>query len=66
MRFPIQELDVDQYMQTIESLLNDNDCHLFIDTNIISQLYKLKERKASLRQLERLTGIGKSLIYRMR
>lgn len=38
MRFPKQELDIDQYMQTIESLLNDKDCHLFIDTNIISQL----------------------------
>ena len=31
-----------------------------------SVLIELKERKASLRQLERLTGIGKSLIYRMR
>ena len=29
-------------------------------------LIELKERKASLRQLERLTGIGKSMIYRMR
>ena len=43
MRFPKQELDIDQYMQTIESLLNDKDCHLFIDTNIISQLYKLND-----------------------
>ena len=31
-----------------------------------SVLIELKERKASLRQLERLTGIGKSMIYRMR
>lgn len=30
-----------------------------------SVLIELKERKASLRQLERLTGIGKSMIYRM-
>lgn len=43
MRFPKQELDIDQYMQTINSLLNDNECHLFIDTNIISQLYKLND-----------------------
>ena len=31
-----------------------------------SVLIELKERKASLRQLERLTGIGQSLIYRLR
>jgi len=43
MRFPKQELDIDQYMQTIDGLLNDNECHLFIDTNIISQLYKLND-----------------------
>ncbi len=43
MRFPKQELDIDQYMQNINSLLNDNECHLFIDTNIISQLYKLND-----------------------
>ena len=30
-----------------------------------SILIELKERRASLRQLERLTGIGKSMIYRM-
>jgi len=30
-----------------------------------SILVELKSRKASLRQLERLTGIGKSMIYRM-
>ena len=31
-----------------------------------SVLVELKGRRASLRQLERLTGIGKSIIYRMR
>lgn len=31
-----------------------------------SVLIELKNRRASLRQLERLTGIGKSMIYRMR
>ena len=30
-----------------------------------SVLIELKNRKASLRQLERLTGIGMSVIYRM-
>ena len=30
-----------------------------------SMLIELKGRRASLRQLERLTGIGKSMIYRM-
>lgn len=31
-----------------------------------SMLIELKSRRASLRQLERLTGIGKSLIYRLK
>ena len=31
-----------------------------------SVLIELKGMRASLRQLERLTGIGKSMIYRMR
>lgn len=43
MRFPKFELDIDQYMQTINGLLSSDDCHLFIDTNIISQLYKLND-----------------------
>ena len=30
-----------------------------------SVLIELKDKRASLRQLERLTGIGKSMIYRM-
>lgn len=30
-----------------------------------SLLIELKGKRASLRQLERLTGIGKSMIYRM-
>lgn len=43
MRFPKLELDIDQYMQSINDLLVAADCHLFIDTNIISQLYKLND-----------------------
>ncbi|MDD2635466.1 MAG: PIN-like domain-containing protein [Bacteroidales bacterium] len=43
MKFPKQELDVDAYFNKIEALLNDSQCHIFIDTNIISQLYRLNE-----------------------
>lgn len=43
MKFPKQELDISAYLRKVESLLNDESCQLFIDTNIISQLYKLNE-----------------------
>lgn len=43
MNFPKLELDIDRYMQDIRTLLVSEDCHLFIDTNIISQLYKLND-----------------------
>lgn len=43
MKFPKQELDISAYFRKVESLLYDESCHLFIDTNIISQLYKLNE-----------------------
>lgn len=43
MRFPKLELDVDKYMHDISDLLVSEECHLFIDTNIISQLYKLND-----------------------
>ena len=43
MRFPRPTLDIDAYLQVIEDLLKDEECHLFIDTNIISQLYKLND-----------------------
>lgn len=43
MKFPKQELDISAYLRKVESLLDDESCHLFIDTNIISQLYKLNE-----------------------
>lgn len=43
MRFPKIELDIDHYMQIIKNLLDSEDCHLFIDTNIISQFYKLND-----------------------
>lgn len=43
MKFPKLELDIDKYMQAISALLESDACHLFIDTNIISQLYKLND-----------------------
>ena len=43
MRFPKQELDIDEYFEKIRQLLVDPHCHIFIDTNIISQLYRLNE-----------------------
>lgn len=44
MRFPKQELDVDKYLEELSNLLNDEKCHIFIDTNIISQLYHLNKK----------------------
>jgi len=43
MRFPKQELNIDEYLEKIKQLLDDSHCHIFIDTNIISQLYRLNE-----------------------
>lgn len=43
MRFPRPTLNIDAYLQVIGDLLKDEECHLFIDTNIISQLYKLND-----------------------
>jgi|GEM_PF-2396886 hypothetical protein len=43
MRFPKQELNIDEYFEKINQLLVDPNCHIFIDTNIISQLYRLNE-----------------------
>lgn len=41
MRFPILELNIPQYLSDIKQLLEDPECHIFIDTNILSQLFKL-------------------------
>lgn len=43
MRFPKQELNIDEYFGKLQILLKDENCHIFIDTNIISQLYRLNE-----------------------
>ena len=44
MNFLPTELNVTDYMQRISDMLNDKDCHVFIDTNILSQLYKLNDK----------------------
>lgn len=43
MRFPKSELNISEYCKGIKTLLNDNECAIFIDTNVISQLYRLNE-----------------------
>ena len=58
----------DQVMMLIKEMTGVTDSTAFqqLPTDIKkSILVELKSRKASLRQLERLTGIGKSMIYRM-
>lgn len=44
---------------------NSSAFQQLLDETKRSMLIELKGRRASLRQLERLTGIGKSMIYRM-
>ena len=39
MIFPKQELYIDNYLKDIKILLEDESCHIFIDTNIISQFH---------------------------
>ncbi len=58
----------DQVMSLIKEktgATNSNAFQQLPDEIIKSVLIELKGRRASLRQLERLTGIGKSIIYRM-
>ena len=44
MEFPKYELDISSYLNKIKNLLHDDNCHIFIDTNIISQLYRLNDK----------------------
>jgi len=41
MRFLIIELDINAYQNRVGHLLSQRDCHIFIDTNIFAQLFKL-------------------------
>jgi hypothetical protein len=43
MNFPVSEIDVDQYNNHIFSLLQDDGCTIFIDTNIIALLYGIHD-----------------------
>ena len=43
MKFPRYSIDVSDYQQRVKSLLNDSECAVFIDTNVISQLYRLND-----------------------
>lgn len=43
MRFPRANINVSQYQEHIKSLLHDSECAIFIDTNILSQLYRLND-----------------------
>lgn len=44
MKFPKQNIDISEYYSEIKALLGDNDCAIFIDTNILSQLYRLNDK----------------------
>lgn len=41
MKFPISELDRQKYFDHIYKLLEDDDCQIFIDTNIIALFYRI-------------------------
>lgn len=41
MRFPQLLVDADKYYSQLAKLITEDDCHLFFDTNIISQMYRL-------------------------
>lgn len=43
MNFLPAELNITDYMLRLSEMLNDEECHVFIDTNILSQLYKLND-----------------------
>lgn len=47
MKFPIHRLDIDKYLDKIKNLLSDKECYFFIDTNVISQLYRLNDNARS-------------------
>lgn len=58
MRFPKQEIDIDAYLKLLLSLLTNEECEIFIDTNIISQLYRLNDdaRKDVYRWIDSCKG----------
>ena len=44
MKFPKRNIDVSEYQNEVKALLGDTDCAIFIDTNILSQLYRLNDK----------------------
>ncbi len=58
MRFPKQEIDIEAYLKHLSALLTNQECEIFIDTNIISQLYRLNDdaRKDVYRWIESCKG----------
>jgi hypothetical protein len=44
MKFPKRNIDVTLYQNEVKTLLNDVGCSIFIDTNILSQLYRLDDK----------------------
>lgn len=44
MKFPKRNIDVSEYQSEVKALLGDTDCTIFIDTNILSQLYRLNDK----------------------
>lgn len=43
MKFPKNQLDINEYLECVKALLCAEECEVFIDTNIISQLYRLND-----------------------
>ena len=41
---PKRNIDVSEYQSEVKALLGDTDCTIFIDTNILSQLYRLNDK----------------------
>lgn len=58
MRFPKQEIDIEVYFKHLLALLANEECEIFIDTNIISQLYRLNDdaRKDVYRWIDSCKG----------
>ena len=47
MRFPLRELDIKAYQSKIKDMIEDEDCHIFIDTNVLGRLFKLNGKARS-------------------
>lgn len=61
MRFPKLIVDLDIYYTELKKLIIDDNCHIFLDTNIISQMYRLNTsaRAELYTWLDRINSIKK-------